>query len=134
MPSTEPSTPSRSWCWARARRCSAGPTPAGRLRIGLGAIVLGSVKAHRDVQLADEAQVRGAVVTRTRLVVGAGAWIGGPAIAEERVSLGRGAVVGGPDLPATVSAPEVELAGGATVYGQIIAPKGGGTSSPPPSP
>jgi len=101
---------------------------AGRLRIGLGAIVLGSVKAHRAVQLAGEAQVRGAVVTRTRLVVGAGAWIGGPAIAEERVSLGRGAVVGGPDLPATVSAPEVELAGGATVYGQIIAPNGARTA------
>jgi cytoskeletal protein CcmA (bactofilin family) len=101
---------------------------SGRLRIGLGTIVEGSVKAHRDVELADEAQVRGAVVTRTRLIAGAGSWIGGPAIAEGRVILGRGAVVGGPDLPATVSAPEVELAAGATVYGQISAPNGGRTA------
>jgi cytoskeletal protein CcmA (bactofilin family) len=100
---------------------------SGTLRIGMGAIVEGSVKAHRDVELADEAQVRGAVVARRRIMVGAAAWIGGPVIAEERIRLGRGTVVGGPNLPATVSAPEVELANGATVYGQISAPMGGRT-------
>jgi cytoskeletal protein CcmA (bactofilin family) len=100
---------------------------SGRLRIGLGAIVEGSVKAHGDIELADEAQVRGAVVTKTRLMTGAGAWIGGPAIAEERIRLGKDTLVGGPDLPATVSAPEIELASGATVYGQISAPGGART-------
>lgn len=100
---------------------------SGTLRIGMGTIVEGSVKAHRDVELADEAQVRGAVVARRRVMMGAAAWIGGPAIAEERIRLGRGAVVGGPGHPATVSAPEVEMAGGATVYGQISAPLGGRT-------
>jgi cytoskeletal protein CcmA (bactofilin family) len=100
---------------------------SGRLRIGLGTIVEGSVKAHGDVELADEAQVRGAVVTRTRLMTGTSAWIGGPAIAEERIRLGKDTLVGGPGLPATVSAPEVELATGATVYGQISAPKGART-------
>lgn len=98
---------------------------AGSITIGLGTIVEGSIKAHRDVELADEAQVRGSVVARRRVMTGAAAWIGGPVIAEERIRLGRGAVVGGPNLPATVSAPEVELAQGATVYGQINAPKGG---------
>ena len=101
---------------------------AGTLRIGLGTIIEGSVKAHRDVELAAEAQVKGAVVTRTRLIVGPGAWIGGPAIAEMSIRLDRGAVVGGADLPATASAPEVELARGATVYGQISAPNGGRTT------
>lgn len=100
---------------------------SGTLRIGMGAIVEGSVKAHRDVELADEAQVRGAVVARRRIMVGAAAWIGGPVIAEERIRLGRDVVVGSPDMPATVSAPEVELANGATVYGQISAPMGGRT-------
>ena len=100
---------------------------SGTLRIGMGAIVEGSVKAHRDVELADEAQVRGAVVARRRIMVGAAAWIGGPVIAEERIRLGRDVVVGAPGLPATVSAPEVELANGATVYGQISAPMGGRT-------
>lgn len=100
---------------------------SGTLRIGVGTIIEGSVKAHRDVELADEAQVRGAVVARRRVMVGAAAWIGGPVIAEERIRLGRGVVVGRPDMLATVSAPEVELANGATVYGQITAPMGGRT-------
>jgi cytoskeletal protein CcmA (bactofilin family) len=100
---------------------------SGTLRIGMGTIVEGSVKAHRDVELADEAQVRGAVVARRRVMAGAAAWIGGPVIAEERIRLGRGAVVGAPYRPATVSAPEVEMASGATVYGQISAPMGGRT-------
>jgi cytoskeletal protein CcmA (bactofilin family) len=100
---------------------------SGRLRIGLGTIVEGSVKAHGEIELADEAQVKGAVVTRTRLLTGTGAWIAGPVIAEERIRLGKDTLVGGPGLPATVSAPEIDLATGATVYGQISAPRGART-------
>lgn len=100
---------------------------AGRLRIGLGAIVDGSVKAHREVELADEAQVAGSVVSRTRVMLGQAAWVGGAAIAEQQVRLGRDAVVGSAEHPASVVAPEVELAGGATVYGQISAMRGART-------
>jgi predicted acyltransferase (DUF342 family) len=100
---------------------------AGALTIGPGARVEGSVKAHRDVELGDGAQVRGAVVARRRIMIGAQALLDGPVIAEERIRIGQGSVVGGPDLPATVSAPEVELMAGATVYGQISAPIGGRT-------
>lgn len=100
---------------------------AGRVRIGMGAIVQGSIKAHREIELADEAQVAGSVVSRTRLMVGQAAWIGGAAIAEQRIRLGRGSVVGRPGRPATVAAPEIELSGGATVYGQISAMRGART-------
>lgn len=100
---------------------------AGRLRIGLGAIVEGSVKAHREIELGDESQVCGSVVTRTILTVGQAAWIAGPAIAERRIRLGRDAVVGSREGPATVSAAEVELSSGATVYGQISAMRGART-------
>ena len=100
---------------------------AGTLTIGPGALVEGSVKAHRDIELADAARVRGSVVARRRVMVGDSAWIGGPVIAEERIRLGQRSVVGGPELPATVSAPVIELAAGATVYGQISAPLGART-------
>lgn len=100
---------------------------AGSITIGLGTVVEGSIKAHRDIELSDEVQVRGSIVARRRVMVGAAAWIGGPVIAEERIRLGRSAVVGGPSHPATVSAPEVELSQGATVYGQISALQGGRT-------
>jgi len=100
---------------------------SGMLRLGPGALVEGSVKAYRDVELADGAQVRGAVVARRRIMIDTAVWVGGPAIAEERIRIGQGSVIGGPNLPATVSAPEVEMMAGATVYGQISAPLGGRT-------
>jgi predicted acyltransferase (DUF342 family) len=100
---------------------------AGTLTIGPGALVEGSVKAHRDVELGDAAQVRGSVVARRRVMVGASAWIGGPVIAEQRIRIGQRSVVGGSELPATVSAPVIELAAGATVYGQVSAPLGART-------
>ena len=100
---------------------------SGRLRIGLGAIVDGSVKAHQEIELADEAQVSGSVVSRTRVMLGQSAWIGGATIAEQRIRLGRDAVVGRAGQPASVVAPEVELASGATVYGQISAMRGART-------
>jgi cytoskeletal protein CcmA (bactofilin family) len=100
---------------------------AGTLTIGPGALVEGSVKAHRDIELGDAARVRGSVVARRRVMVGSSAWIGGPVIAEERIRIGQRSVVGGPELPATLCAPVVELAAGATVYGQISAPLGART-------
>ncbi len=108
-------------------RVSGSLVVAGRLRIGAGALVEGSVKAHRDIELAEGAQVAGAAVTKTRLSIGAGSWVGGPALAEKAIRLGPNAVVGGPQLPATVSGTEVELAAGATVYGQISGMRGART-------
>ena len=100
---------------------------AGTLTIGPGAVVEGSVKAHRDIEVGDGARVGGSVVARRRVMVGSSVWIGGPVIAEERIRIGQRSVVGGPELPATVSAPVVELSAGATVYGQISAPLGART-------
>jgi predicted acyltransferase (DUF342 family) len=100
---------------------------AGRTRIGMGAIVEGSVKSHGHLVLAAEARIRGAAVTRATMTIGAAAWIEGPAIAEERLDIGRGAVIGSPEAPATASAPVIELAQGATVYGQISAMGGART-------
>jgi acetyltransferase-like isoleucine patch superfamily enzyme len=67
------------------------------------------------------------VVSRTRITLGQAAWIGGSAIAERSVRLGKDAVVGSPTQPATVAATDVELANGATVYGQISAMRGART-------
>jgi len=100
----------------------------GRLRIGTGSLVDGSIKAYQDVELADKARVSGAVVTRSRLAVGEAAWIGGPALAERSVRLGRKSVVGGPSREVSVAGIEVELSEGATVYGQISAIRGARTT------
>ena len=100
---------------------------SGSLSIGAGSLVEGSLKAHRDLDVADRVRIRGSVVAGRRIMVGNHAWIAGPAIAEERIRVGSGSVVGADDLPATVSAPEVELHVGATVHGQISAPMGART-------
>jgi cytoskeletal protein CcmA (bactofilin family) len=100
---------------------------AGRTRIGMGAIVEGNVKSHGDLVLGAESRVRGAAVTRGAMSIGAAAWVEGPAIAEARLDLSRGALIGSPTVPATASAPIIELAQGATVYGQISAMGGART-------
>lgn len=101
---------------------------AGELRLGVGAVVEGGVKAHGNLVMGAESQIRGAAVTRRALTLGPAAWIAGPAIAEERISVGRSALIGGPGIPATAAAPFIELASGATVYGQISAMGGARTS------
>ena len=59
--------------------------------------------------------------SRTRVELGQAAWVGGSVIAERDVQLGKDAVVGAPGQPATVTATDVRLLAGATVYGQISA-------------
>ena len=108
-------------------RVSCSLVVSGSVTLGAGAAIEGSVKAHRDIELAEGARVRDAVIARRRITGGSGVEIGGPVIAEERIRLGLRTVVGGPDRPATVSAPQVELMAGATVYGQISAPLGART-------
>ena len=54
--------------------------------------------------------------------------IGGPALAERSVRLGRNAVVGVPTREVSLAGVEVELAEGATVYGQISSIRGARTT------
>jgi len=93
----------------------------GRLRVGAGAEITGSVKGRAGVWVEDDARVRGSVVSPRDLVIGARCHIGGPVIAEHEVRIGAGARVGTVDRPTTVSAPCVRVQAGVVVHGTIWA-------------
>ncbi len=84
----------------------------GALHIGLGSQVSGSVMAGGAIHLDAGCVVRGSVVSETAIVLGAGCTIGGPG------------------QPATVSAPQIQIAAGTTVYGTVWADEKGETVLP----
>ena len=94
----------------------------GRLRIGAGALVNGSIKAHRGIQMEKGVTVRGAVVSSGRIVCGTHALIDGPVISEQAVWIGYGSRIGSVISPTSVSAPVIKIYACDTVaYGTLWA-------------
>ena len=90
----------------------------------------GSIKSHGDMTLGDGCSIKGNLVAGKALVLGAGCAVSGAVIAEESVVLGPGCTVGSPASPATVSAPQIEVADGVVVYGTLWAGKAGVVMGP----
>ncbi|MBN2171752.1 MAG: hypothetical protein JW819_10590 [Candidatus Krumholzibacteriota bacterium] len=97
----------------------------GRLRLGRGVRVDGSVKCRRDAELGPGVVIAGSLVCGRHLRLGAGCRIGGPLLAEGDVVLGAGCRVGGAGRPTTLSARRVTVAAGGTVHGTVWAHEGG---------
>lgn len=96
----------------------------GRLTVGDGARIGGSVKTHADCVLGADVVVDGAIVSRGLVSTGARCHVRGSVAAERDVSIGAGSWIGGAKSPASVSAESVVLAAGAQVFGAISARKG----------
>jgi hypothetical protein len=94
---------------------------AGKLTLGKGARIAGSVKAHGDVVAADDLIVDGAIVSRGAIHLGRGAIVAGPIIAELGVLLGPDCTIGHPETPSSVVAPHIVLDAGVRVFGAITA-------------
>jgi hypothetical protein len=54
-------------------------------------------------------------------VLGAGCCVHGSVVAEGKIVLGPGCTIGSPSCPATVAAPEIEVADGVVVHGTVWA-------------
>ncbi len=93
----------------------------GTLRIGSCARMLGSVKGHRSVVLANNIQVNGSLISSGELRVGADCHIAGPILAEHHVQFASGVVCGAPDSPTTVSSPVIEAMDGTLFFGTLWA-------------
>ena len=93
----------------------------GRLRIGAGADIAGSVKGRLGVWVEDGARVRGSVISPRDLVIGRGCQVGGPVIAEREVRIDAGSRIGSLERPTTVSAPCVRVRAGVVVHGTVWA-------------
>ena len=97
----------------------------GRLRIGAGARVAGSVKSHGDVVLEDRACVDGSVTSERTLRIGRSCRIGGPVIAEGDALVGTGSRLGSAESPTTVSVRRLRIEAGAVAHGTVWAHAGG---------
>ena len=96
------------------------------VRIGDGALVVGTVKAHGPIVLGEGVRVRGHLISRKEIRIGNGARIFGNVFAERDVDIGSGAHVGRKGGTKTIYAGgRVRIGPGAAVLGWLIAERGG---------
>ena len=93
----------------------------GKLYIGAGAQVLGSVKSHQHMVVAAGVHVGGSLISASTMRIGPDCRITGPVIAESEIAIETGTRCGSARFPTTVSAPTIEIADGVTVFGTIWA-------------
>jgi hypothetical protein len=93
----------------------------GRLRIGTGARMLGSVKSHEHMTLEAGVHVEGSLISASTIRIGPDCRITGPVIAERGITIETGSRCGSVSVPTTVSALTIEIEDGVTVFGTIWA-------------
>ena len=93
----------------------------GTLRIGEGARMLGNVKAQKGIVLDHGAFAYGSLISAATLSIGPHCRVQGPLIAEHTIIVNSSAIVGDAEAPSTVSAPRIEVAEGAVVFGTLWA-------------
>ncbi|MGO9124357.1 MAG: bactofilin family protein [Terriglobales bacterium] len=93
----------------------------GRLRIGAGARVRGSVKSEKELVLEPHAAVEGSLISASIMQIGSDCAIRGPIIAERMILIRKGAHCGTLENPTTVSAPNIQVEQGVVVFGTLWA-------------
>ena len=93
----------------------------GKLHIGAGARVLGSVKSHKHMALEAGVRVDGSLISASTMHIGPDCRITGPVISERGMEIETGTHCGSLGTPTTVSAPTIEIAGGVSVFGTVWA-------------
>ena len=93
----------------------------GKLHIGAGAHVLGSVKSNGHLTVDSGVSVDGSLLSATTTHVGPNCRIGGPVLAEHGVVIESGTRCGSAHNPTTVAAPTIELEEGVIVFGSLWA-------------
>jgi hypothetical protein len=93
----------------------------GRLRIGSGARVCGSVKSEMELVLEPGALIEGSLISASIMQIGPDCRIRGPVIAERTMLLQERTRCGTLHNPTTVSAPDIQVERGVVVFGTLWA-------------
>jgi cytoskeletal protein CcmA (bactofilin family) len=93
----------------------------GKLHIGAGAKVLGSVKSNQDLVLDAGVSVAGSLISAGTLQIGPQCRVRGPVLAERRIEIGSGTTCGTSDSLTTVSSPIVDAQEGSVFFGTVWA-------------
>jgi predicted acyltransferase (DUF342 family) len=97
----------------------------GKLLIGEGSQLLGSVKGVKAVVVEDGVTIEGALVSGRQLRIGDHCRIGGPLLAERDMKVGANCRIGSEDKPTTLSAEWAEIGAGSIVHGSVWAHRWG---------
>jgi cytoskeletal protein CcmA (bactofilin family) len=100
---------------------SANIVTRGKLHVGAGARLLGSVKSHKEMDLDAGVKVEGSLISATTMHIGRDCQIIGPVIAEHGITIETGTRIGNVRTPTTVSAPTIQIEDGVTVFGSVWA-------------
>jgi len=93
----------------------------GKLRIGAGARVCGSVKSDDDMVVENGVSVEGSLISAQQMRIGPHCAVHGPVIAERGLAIASGTRCGSGENPTTVSAPRIEVEEGVVVFGSLWA-------------
>lgn len=93
----------------------------GRLRVGVGARVCGSVKSEKELVLEPGVSIEGSLISASTMQIGSHCMVRGPVIAERTVLIQKGTRCGTLQNPTTVSAPNIEIEEGVVVFGTLWA-------------
>lgn len=93
----------------------------GKLHIGAGARIIGSVKSNKDAVLEGGVSVKGNLISAARMHIGHRCRITGLVIGEHELVIEAETACGTIQMPTTVSAPIITLEVGAVVFGTLWA-------------
>jgi cytoskeletal protein CcmA (bactofilin family) len=93
----------------------------GKLRIGSGARISGSVKSVGDMVIEDGVSVEGSLISARKMRIGPRCIIHGPVVAERELAVAAGTRCGSLEHPTTVSAPRIEVQEGVLLAGTLWA-------------
>ncbi len=94
----------------------------------------GSLKARGDLSVGAGCHVSGSVVAEGVIYLAAHSVVLGSVLSETAIMVGPGCTIGAPGAPATVTAPQIQIAAGVTVYGTVWAEQQGRTTRATPAP
>lgn len=93
----------------------------GELYVGSGTRIEGSIKSREKLRIDPDVEITGSVVSGIDASIGGRCRIGGPVIAEGDVAIEPGSVIGTDRSLTTVTAREIDIAGGVIVHGTVWA-------------
>lgn len=93
----------------------------GKLRIGAGAKIFGSVKSNGDLVVETGVIVEGSLIGAAKMHIGPDCQVRGPVIAEHEMTIQSGAQCGSALKPTTVSAPIIDVEEGSLFFGTLWA-------------
>jgi cytoskeletal protein CcmA (bactofilin family) len=93
----------------------------GKLRIGAGARVRGSVKSNKEMVVEAGVTVEGSLISAATMHIGPRCQIHGPVISEHGILIESGTECGSAETPTTVSAPIIDVEEGGQFFGTLWA-------------